>query len=189
MSCNYIYWFYILAPWIWLVVLLNYLCFIFCKNYKSHPLYFLTEWPGCYLYRLAKHLQPNQKLCLNNDGRSNKYQSGEVFEAAFTSNGRKQLQGNISYYWDFSMSWFMDNFFTVFSQFWVPFCNCKQLARQLLVCFTIHFLMKKCFKLLKLLASPVKNVLVKILVQAQIQTSCLSEWYSNLPCIPKEISN
>ena len=43
----------------------------------------LTEWSGCYLYSLEIYLQPNQKLCLLIDSRSNKYQSGEVFEAAF----------------------------------------------------------------------------------------------------------
>ena len=61
---------------------LNYLFMLFfVKTAKTIPCSFNgMTW---LLYKLAQYLQPNQKLCLLNDSWSNKYQSGEVFEAAF----------------------------------------------------------------------------------------------------------
>ena len=90
----------------WLVVLLNYLSMLFfVKTVKAIPCSF-NGMTGCYLYRLAKHLQPNQKLCLLNDSRSNKYQSGEVFEAAFSFKWTKTTSRkyNLLLGWGFSIS-------------------------------------------------------------------------------------
>ena len=53
----------------------------FVKTVKAIPI-ISTKWPGCYLYRLAKQLQPSQKLHLPHYGKRNKYQSGEVLGAA-----------------------------------------------------------------------------------------------------------
>ena len=50
--------------------------------------------------------------------------------------------------------------FHVFGPF---FRNCKQSARQLLVCFMMHFWVKKYFQLLNLLARPVWNLWSKYL--------------------------
>ena len=55
----------------------------FVKTVKIIPLSFSGMNWLLFNYTLVKHLQPDQKLYLLYDGRRNKYQSGEVFEAAF----------------------------------------------------------------------------------------------------------
>ena len=66
----------------WLIKLFIYA--IFCKNCKNHVV--LMEWPGCYLYWLAKHLQSNQKLCLVGATNTNLIKS---LEQRFTSNEQR----------------------------------------------------------------------------------------------------
>ena len=53
----------------------------FVNTVKAIPIVSI-EWPGCYLSRLAKKLQPNQKLHLPHYDKRNKYESGEVLGAA-----------------------------------------------------------------------------------------------------------
>ena len=73
-----------------------------------------------------------------------------------------------------------------FQVFGFLFCNCKQSARQLLSILYDAFLDEE-IQLIDLLARSVREVLVKIFLQAQIQTNCISDGYNNLPCILNEI--
>ena len=71
----------------------------FVKTVKIIPLSFSGMNWLLFNYTLVKRVQPDQKLYLLYDGRRNKYQSREVFEAAFYYERMKLelITGDIAY--------------------------------------------------------------------------------------------
>ena len=130
MSCNsMIYLFHrlkstdVLVPWRWLVVLLNYLSMLsFVKTLKV-ILAVLMKWLifidlqsicnpiGNYVHWMIVAATTTHLV--------------KSLKQRFTSDGRLQLQGNISYYWGFCLVDLWTTFPLSFHVFGSLFCNCK----------------------------------------------------------------